>query len=80
MFWCYTFYNEANASLFFSPHGSAKMNAKTKIAHAHGGCAFALPCYEVKRTHIEIKLTCFCCWFQSEHNEFLYFIFLIYLE
>ena len=60
---------------FFHPHGSAKMNApRSKIAHARRSCAFALPCYEVKQTHIEIKLTRFFCSFQFEHNEMLLFL------
>ena len=53
---------------------SAKMNARTKIARAHRSCAFALPCYDVKRTHIKIKLTRFFCWFQFERNEMLLFL------
>ena len=68
------FYSEANASFFSPPICSAKMNARTKIAHAHRSCVFALPCYDVKRTHIKIKLTRFFCWFQFECNEMLLFL------
>ena len=51
------------------------MNApRSKISHARRSCAFALPCYEVKRTHIEINLTRVFCSFQFEHNEMLLFL------
>ena len=71
MLWCYIF--TVRQMLLFSPTTcSAKMNARTKIARA--SCAFALPCYDVKRTHIKIKLTRFFCSFQFERNEMLLFL------
>ena len=59
--------------MFF--HMDQQMNEpRTQNAHTRRSCVFAVPCYEVERTHIEIKLTLVFCSFEFEHSENIFSI------